>query len=186
MASILSKPPSWLYMPPETEVSPPVETRIQELPFEGLGWKNFERLCLRLVETEADVEHCQLYGVQGQDQGRIDIYARRRHGGSYAVYQCKRVSNFGPLHIEEAFNSFLEGDWVESADTFVLCTQESLERTERAVAVEQQSAVLQTKGVTLKCWDSGKLSSKFFLVYLIPTVGLPYPGGDEAQSRNLR
>lgn len=77
----------YLYAPPQSEVAPPVRTRAQLLPLGELSWPDFERLCLRLVRALGGVEHAQLYGVPGQPQGGIDIYARRGSEG-YAVYQC--------------------------------------------------------------------------------------------------
>src|SRR6186997_122867 len=82
--------PTWLLTPPSGRVVRPVETRKQELPFDQLAWEDFERLCLRLARKEAGVEHCQLYGTRGQDQGGIDLYARQISGRKYRVYQCKR------------------------------------------------------------------------------------------------
>src|ERR1700741_2051090 len=85
--------PTWLETPADAIPKPPVETRVQELPFGELQWKNFERLCLRLVRLESNVEHCQLYGKRGQQQHGIDLYARRRSPDGYSVYQCKRERN---------------------------------------------------------------------------------------------
>jgi hypothetical protein len=48
-------------MPPDSVPDDvgPVITRLQALPFDRLTWENFERLCFRVVQREADVEHCQ-------------------------------------------------------------------------------------------------------------------------------
>lgn len=152
--------PSWLGTPPDSRVDPPVETSRQELPFGALSWENFEKLCWRLVRAEADVEHCQLYGVRGQDQGGIDIYARRRSADEYAVYQCKKVRDFGPADLKTAVETFLEGQWADRADTFVLCTQVSLIPTSLANELENQSAAARSKDVTLLAWDQNELSAK--------------------------
>jgi len=93
-ATSLSPIPSWLLTPPTVGINPPVTTREQELPFAELTWKNFERLCLRLAAKEAKVEHCQLYGVPGQDQAGIDLYARVSFNPKYRVYQCKNEAGF--------------------------------------------------------------------------------------------
>jgi hypothetical protein len=71
--------PSWLEIPPSSVVMPPVQTRLQELPLEKLDWEDFERVCVRLVRFEADIEHCQLYGERGQKTGR-DRYLRPSPG----------------------------------------------------------------------------------------------------------
>nr|QNO56865.1 hypothetical protein KGHFPOIM_00007 [Methanosarcinales archaeon ANME-1 ERB7] len=153
--------PSWLETPPLSQVKkPPVETRLQELPFGELTWEDFERLCLRLVRLESNVEYCQLYGVRGQKQEGIDIYARQKFAEKYIVYQCKRVKGFGPAKIKDAVIKFLGGKWARKADMFVLCTKESLESRERADEFEVQSALLKEKGIILIPWDSHQLSMK--------------------------
>ncbi|NAS89084.1 hypothetical protein C4E24_05030 [ANME-1 cluster archaeon AG-394-G21] len=152
--------PSWLETPPLSKINPPVETRSQELPFGELAWEDFERLSLRLVRLESNVEHCQLYGVRGQKQEGIDIYARQKFADKYRVYQCKRVDDFGSAKIKGAVTKFLEGKWVSKTDTFVLCTKESLKSKERADELEAQSALLREKGIILISWDSHQLSMK--------------------------
>ncbi|MEQ8757513.1 MAG: NACHT domain-containing protein [Coleofasciculus sp. G1-WW12-02] len=110
---------------------------------------------------EANVEHCQLYGVRGQDQEGIDIYARQRLTEKYRVYQCKRVKDFGVAHIKNAVSKFIEGKkgkWISQTDTFVLCTQVSLNRTELADEIETQSKLLKNEGVTFLPWGSDQLS----------------------------
>jgi DNA replication protein DnaC len=154
-------PPSYLETPPSSpSVSPPVDTRLQDLPFGELSWENFERLCLRLVRTEADVEDCRLYGERGDDQGGIDLYARGRNSDRYKLYQCKRVENFGPAKIKEAVSTFLEGDWKDDADSFVLCTSESLRSAERSDEVENQRDRLEEKNIEFKPWDLDELSER--------------------------
>ena len=152
--------PSRLETPPLSKIDPPAETRKQELPFGELAWEDFERLCLRLVRLESNVEHCQLYGVHGQKQEGIDIYARKTSADKYSVYQCKRVKGFGPAKIKDAVSKFLGGEWAGKTDTFVLCTTEDFESNTRADAFETQSALLKEKGITLIPWDSHQLSLK--------------------------
>ena len=152
--------PSWLETPPLSPITPPIETRHQELPFELLEWEDFEKLCLRLARLEADVEDCREYGVRGQEQGGIDLYARRRFAEKYTVYQCKREHDFGPAKIKEAVTKFLEGEWASTSDTFVLCTTESLRSTPRTDEVERQRSMLRDRGIALETWDSSELSPK--------------------------
>lgn len=150
--------PTWLHTPPTSRVLPPVLTRKHDLPFGELAWEDFERLCLRLVRCEADVEHCQLYGVRGDEQGGIDIFARTVASSKYQVYQCKREADFGPAKIESAVEKFLGGSWKDKSDRFVLCTKESLRNKQRADAFEKQRELLKLHGITLVPWDSDQLS----------------------------
>jgi hypothetical protein len=61
--------PTYLLIPgPATAVPPPVETLEQNLPLGKLSWENFERLCLRIVESASTIEQCYEYGTRGQNQ----------------------------------------------------------------------------------------------------------------------
>ena len=158
----LSSPsvPNWLLTPPISKINPPVKTRLQKLPFEELSWENFERLCLRLVQFEANIEHCQLYGERGEKQEGIDIFARQKLSTKYRVYQCKRVKNFGPAKIKNAVSKFLGGDWANKSEMFVLCTQEDFNLTKRAEEINNQSELLKKKSIILVSWDNDQLSMK--------------------------
>jgi hypothetical protein len=100
--------PAWLLEPPDNaEIAPPIDTLAQELPFGGLTWQNFERLCRSLASFDGDVEYCRLYGTAGQEQGGIDIYVRRTSTAKYASWQSKRHKSFGPLRSTAPLKSFL-------------------------------------------------------------------------------
>jgi hypothetical protein len=146
--------------PPISKINPPAKTRLQKLPFNELSWENFERLCLRLIQREANIEHCQLYGKHGEKQEGIDIFARQKLSDKYRVYQCKRVKNFGPSKIEKAVLEFLRGSWANKSEMFVLCTQESFNLRKRAEELESQSKFLKQKGIILITWDNDQLSMK--------------------------
>ena len=62
------------------------------LPFDRLSPRDFERLCLWLVEREG-YERAEHLGAAGSEQGR-DIVAWR--DGALWAFQCKRVRRFGP------------------------------------------------------------------------------------------
>lgn len=151
---------TWLNIPPVSKVNLPVETRKHELPFGELSWEDFERLCYRLARSNADIEHCQPYGIPGQKQDGIDIYAKLKNDNIYAVYQCKREKDFEPPKIKSAITKFLDGKWAEKAKIFVLCTEESLKSTNRASEVEVQRERLSEKGITFLVWDSTQLSAE--------------------------
>jgi hypothetical protein len=150
--------PAYLNTPPLTAVNPPAVTRDQALPFGELAWEDFERLCLRLARSEAEVIHCQLYGTPGQKQEGIDLYVKLALNNEYRVYQCKRENDFGASKIRKAVDKFLDGAWGKKAKTLVLCTKESLIATNRANEVEAQRERLTREGVALIPWDSLQLS----------------------------
>lgn len=151
----MGKIPDKLLQPPsETVIELPVDSKLQELPYEKLTWENFEKLCLRLAEQQNEVEECRQYGVRGDNQGGIDIYAKNKLSLKYIVYQCKKEKNYGPAKIRDAIDIFLKGDWVNKTEKFVLCTQESLQKQNREDEVIRQREILSQKNITLKVWDS--------------------------------
>ncbi len=140
--------------------SPPVRTRAQVLPFHELTWEDFEKLCVRLVRTHADVAHVQLYGEAGQKQHGIDLYARVRSTENYRLYQCKRVEEFGPAAVRDAVQAFVDGRWLSRASDFIVCTSFAATRTETAEAIEEQAARLRQDGVEFDVWDAERLTTE--------------------------
>lgn len=134
--------PGRLFVAAETGIEPPIDSRLQELPFDKITWQNFEKLCYRLASSEADVESCRIYGDAGHDQRGIDLFARRAGREKWTVYQCKRVQDFGPSLIEAAVNEFMVGELVANTELFVLCTSESLRAPLRLDAIERMRDIL--------------------------------------------
>ena len=99
----------------------PVITRTTHaLPFNRLSPRDFERLCLWLVEREG-YEHTEHLGAAGSEQGR-DIIAWQ--DGRLWAFQCKRVQTFGPSNaIREAEKvlSLPEGQRPEGMIFLVTC-----------------------------------------------------------------
>ena len=75
-----------------TRSQPPITSTTHTLPFNRLSPRDFERLCLWLVEREG-YERAEHLGAAGSEQGR-DIVAWRE--GALWAFQCKRVQRFGP------------------------------------------------------------------------------------------
>lgn len=150
--------PGWLEQPPIGLLDPPVVGNAQELPFDKLDWSDFEKLCLRLVRAEVDIELCRIYGVQGDEQEGIDLLARGRDDDLFRVYQCKRVKEFGPAKIQTAVEKFLNGSWKSRADRFYLCTMESLRSQARTEEVLKQIEALRKENIALVPWDLEELS----------------------------
>ena len=146
--------------PPHRRFARLSETRIQTLPFDQLSWQDFEKLCLCLVRKESNVEHCKPYGVPGQAQSGIDIFARIHSAKKYRVYQCKNEQDFTPSKIKRAVKEFVEGEWRDKSDLFVLCTQESMTSTARAQEIETQAEMLSSYGILFKQWDREELSDR--------------------------
>ena len=82
---------------------PRVTATTHELPFDKLSPRDFERLCLWLVEREG-YERAEHLGAAGSEQGR-DVIAWR--GDRQWAFQCKRVRRFGPQDVLEKVEKLL-------------------------------------------------------------------------------
>ena len=147
--------PSWLDALPDGPIpEPPVETREQSLPFDKLSWENFERLILRIIRKEGEIEDCFLYGKRGQSQEGIDILSVNREQNNLRIcYQCKKVENFNPSDIRTTVDKFLCGKWANKAYLFVLCIAIPLETTQQQDELDTQRKRLAEKGIKFSVWD---------------------------------
>jgi hypothetical protein len=149
----------YLTSPPEACGPAPIATRPQLLALGSLLPKDFERLCFRLARLNASVELCRFYGVHGQAQQGIDLYVRRRDS-SYMVVQCKRSSDdFTPGEITSAVDTFLAGDWADSAAVFVLAVTANLESTSLADRIEVERTKLTERQIEFQVWDETEISA---------------------------
>jgi len=140
-----------LRIPPPVDaevIPPPVETRAQKLPFNKLSWRNFERLCARLVTTYGTITNCHLYGVQGEKQQGIDLLAERQFEGRFELwcFQCKRRERFNPADLEAALGRF-----VFDADRYVVIISCDAKAVLRRMMLQRPNTFL---------WDAEDLSSQ--------------------------
>jgi energy-coupling factor transporter ATP-binding protein EcfA2 len=135
----------------------PTRTRAQRLPFEDLSWENFERLCLRLVATDARVERCARYGASGEAQQGIDVFARKRDG-AYSCLQAKRQKAFGPAKVRDAVDLFLGGTWAGRSNEFLLAVQADMGTTAVQEEIERQAIRLLSAGTTFAVLDGEALT----------------------------
>jgi hypothetical protein len=146
----------------EPQVEPPLDPALHDLPFGSLPWERFEKLCLRLAKRENDVEEARRFGVAGQNQSGIDIYARKNGESAYTAYQCRRVAGLTDADLQKAVDDFLEGEWAEKSSEFVFCTSRSAVHTELTREIEQQGERLRARDPAIKytVWDAEELSYK--------------------------
>lgn len=148
---------SYLHTPTQTIVDPPIETTIQELPLEKLGWEDFEKLCLAIVQTDFSINDCEIYGIKGQAQEGIDIFARQPNG-RYSSYQCKRYQEFDFSDINKAVEYFKSKDFYSKSDNLYLCTSCEWNKTQVQDRFEELKTELQKENITLVKWDKIQLS----------------------------
>ena len=135
----------------------PVSTVAQVLPFGELTWENFERLCHRLASKDSEVEHSARYGIAGQAQQGIDIFARKKNG-KYDTWQAKRYTSYSPNNLRTAVSAFVKGNWVDKSETLFIAVQASLSNTKIQDEIETQTAILKEKSISLVVLGGEELS----------------------------
>ncbi|MDW9381942.1 NACHT domain-containing protein [Chryseobacterium sp. JV558] len=148
---------SYLYTPVNSIADLPIDSKIQELPLEKLAWEDFEKLCLAIIQTEFSVNDCEIYGIKGQAQQGIDIYARQSNGKYYS-YQCKRYQKFDLDDINKAIDYFKGKDFYSKSDKLYLCTSCEWNKTQIQDRFEELKTELENENITLVKWDKIQLS----------------------------
>ena len=158
-----------------------MQTRSQVLPVDRLAWEDFERLCLRLLELEAEPVHASatgpdgetttpvvgLYGKAGQAQAGIDVYARvplvlgappppRR----YVSLQARRIKTVTRARLSDSVDSFLEGKWADVSRKFIYATSSSTRSTGLVDETEKLTARLTQQSIEFVVWDQEAISSR--------------------------
>ena len=178
--------PLSLHSPPDRVPGElPVQTVSSDLPFGGLTWENFERLCQRLASLEDDVDHAERYGRPGQAQGGIDIYARKKNG-RYDCWQAKRYARFMPRDLDDAVATFLAGEWAARTDVLTIAVQASVAETRLQQAIERQAAALHEQGIELRVLGAEALAAllRSHLQLVLDFFGRPWAKvffGDHAE-----
>ena len=180
--STWSAPPSWLRLPPTAEyLPPPIQTTDQLLPIERLSWEDFERLCLRLLEIEADAVHVSeveqdetatmpslgLYGQRGQAQFGIDVYARDRlvlgkplPPRRYVCLQSRRTKSISKARLNSSVDQFLNGRWADLSRKFIYATSASTISTKIVHEIERLVAELVPQSIEFEVWGRESISNR--------------------------
>ncbi|WP_462251233.1 NACHT domain-containing protein [Ferruginibacter sp.] len=148
---------NYLFTPTQTIVDPPIDTKEQELPLEKLSWEDFEKLCLAIVQIDYAINDCEIYGIKGQAQEGIDIYARQANG-KYSSYQCKRYQKFDLSDIKDAVEYFKSEKFFTKSDKLHLCTSCEWNKTQVQDRFEELKSELEKENITLVKWDKIQLS----------------------------
>ncbi len=160
--------PSWLLGPATGGGVPsPVQTLSQLLPLSKLTWDDFERLCLRLLRTEVGAVRAALYGVPGQAQHGIDMYAIAPMASNevadprrYVTLQSRRISKVSPANLENCVNDFLEGHWADVSKKFVYATSSSARSTQVLEKIEELLRHLDPQPIVFEVWGQEEISEK--------------------------
>jgi hypothetical protein len=150
-----------LFQQPIIEIDFPVITTIQTLPYNRLSnWKDFERLCLRLVQAidGGETNDIQLYKKEGSKQDGIDIYKIYPKEGVYDVYQCKHYKTFKKGDIHRAINEVKINDFWGKIRKFYICTSADLSKCDKLI--NDLKIELAKEEITFGVWDSKRLDTE--------------------------
>ena len=162
-----SETPSWLLTPATgVGVSPPVQTHSQLLPLAQLGWDDFERICFRLLRTQAvGAVRAVIYGVPGQAQHGIDMYAVAAvtpdvvpDSRRYVTLQSRRIINMTEANLEKGVDDFLEKKWADNSQKFIYATSSSARSTHLLDKVEELAIRLEQQSIAFEVWDQERIS----------------------------
>ena len=160
--------PAWLLTPATGGGPlPPVQTRCQLLPLSELGWNDFERLCFRLLRTEVGAVRAAIYGVPGQAQHGIDMYAigaiapdDAADTRQYVNLQSRRISDVAPANLENSVDEFLNGKWADVSQKFIYATSSSARSTRVIDKIEVLAKRLGQQSIAFEVWDQEYISEK--------------------------
>ena len=122
---------------------------------------------LRLLRTEIGAVRAALYGLPGQAQHGIDVYAippaapdDTASSRYYVTLQSRRISNITPANLESSVNDFLKGLWANVSKKFVYATSSSARSTQVLGKVEELAKHLGQRSIVFEMWDQESISEK--------------------------
>ncbi len=139
-------------------IRPPLQGNIQTLPLEELEWDVFEHLCMTIIQNELNfpINNCERYGIKGENQQGIDIFARHEDG-AYSTFQCKKYESFTKHDLTKALERFQEGDFFKKSRYFYICTACKLHSVHIQGAFEKERINLKSENIDLVKWDKIQL-----------------------------
>lgn len=147
---------------------PPIDTKADVLPLGQLAWEDVERLFVRLLETESDIERAALFGLPGQAQQGIDVYGRLiptlgnspGEAAGFVSLQSRRIKRPTVAGIEKAAKEFLAEEWADRSARFYYATSASLRDTNLDAAVRTVTDLLNERGIEFVPWGVEDVSER--------------------------
>ena len=146
-----------LLIQPVIALNFPVLTAIQTLPYNNLDWKNFERLCLRLVQAidGGEANDIQLFKKEGSKQDGIDVCKVYKSESVFDVYQCKKYNTFTKTNINKAIEEVQKNKFWGKIRKFYICTSADLSVHDDLI--NELKIELAQEEITFNIWDSKRL-----------------------------
>lgn len=139
-------------------IPPPVIEGPATLPFLSITADRFEELVRVLITRKSTVVDAHRYGVQGQAQFGIDVYARNADG-SLTTYQCRRYQRMTAADVKRCVDDFTAGPWYAVSSHFELWTSADLRHARLDEELRRQLAVLGQDGKTFQWQDREVLTA---------------------------
>ncbi|MGH9892277.1 MAG: hypothetical protein ACREA0_09900, partial [bacterium] len=132
---------------------PPVDKRLDELPFGQVDENQFEYLVLDYLQAVRGWKDPQRYGEAGQSQQGIDLVDMDASSG-YPTCQVKRRKEFGPKALENAVKAWLAARPLGSTTFLVAVSKKLSSESQRKLAELSE----QHPSVKLEAIDAGVLN----------------------------
>ncbi len=134
-----------------------------EPPFHELDEYRFQKLCCDLFREESNIAWATVYGVRGEAQQGIDVYAQRRLDDGIEVGQCKRYEKFSPAQIRAASEEFFD-HWAywqnQRVRRFILFVTADISSRQHIAAIKEQQERFRSAGIDYEPWPPDMLQKK--------------------------
>ena len=134
-----------------------------EPPFHELDEYRFQKLCRDLFIKEPNIAWATVYGVRGEPQQGIDVYAQRRLDDGIEVGQCKRYKEFSPAQIRAASEEFF-AHWAywqnQRIRRFILFVTADISSRQHIAAIKEQQERFRSVGIDYEPWPPDMLQNK--------------------------
>lgn len=130
-----------------------LDPQIETLPLHDLTWRNFEKLCTRLIQNRYEVRSFK-YGRPGQAQEGIDVIWRLPDAQKRHVAQVKHWKTIKANDVTEWVRKFREGNLVAETQKYILCLSIELDDERTAYhAWDDAHQLLAAQGIDAQLWD---------------------------------
>ena len=145
------------------------------LDFTRMDDTTFEQFCWWLLKKDHTLVGCKRLGASGTKQGGIDLLAfDDAVTGRLQVFECKAWKEFKPTAMTEAIDTFLEGGWAASADSFTLILAQHDAGKTLMKRWEQEKQRHKRAGIEGNLWTAHHLTLKVQLYPDILTKFFPF------------
>ena len=142
----------------------PANPREYLLPFEKMGDKIFEKICVDIVEMEPGAVRAELKRRPGQPQFGVDVEGFDKSQRPALVLSAKRYQSVSPSQLAawgDDFLKHLNGHWAgRGVERFVLAVTVEFNDDALNAAIEQEAARFQKHSIFYEAWGLKQLTTK--------------------------